>query len=150
MGALTPVPCLELADFAQVSPLNVSGLQSLPSPTTSPLPLVAFAPNPSAPGASRNRGSGLRLSVAGSPCGPAESSSLSYGRLLHLPLLPTPPRGDAVTVGYRPEWACLKGTLTLPARHPHGRTSADLQVRIMVREPMSGPGGPRSKRRCHP
>src|SRR5712692_8118713 len=51
MGALTPVPCLELADFAQVSPLNVSGLQSLPSPTTSPLPLVAFAPNPSAPGA---------------------------------------------------------------------------------------------------
>ncbi len=51
MRALTPALGLELAGTAQVSPLNVSGLQSLPSPTTSPLPLVAFIPNPSAPGA---------------------------------------------------------------------------------------------------
>ena len=72
------------------------------------------------------RRSGLRHSLAGSPIGPAESSSFSYGRLLLLPLLPTPPRGDAVTVRYRPEWACLKGTSTLPARHPHGRTGAPL------------------------
>src|SRR5260221_2478918 len=97
MRALTPVPGLELAGATQVSLLHVPDLQSLPSPTTSPLPLVAFAPNPSAPRASRKRGSGLRLSVAGSPIGPAESSSLSYGRLLLLPLLPTPPHGDAVT-----------------------------------------------------
>src|SRR6266481_5572402 len=51
MSALTPVTRLELAGAAQVSPLNVSGLRSLPSPPTSPLPMVAFAPNPSAPGA---------------------------------------------------------------------------------------------------
>ena len=31
-----------------------------------------------------------------------QTSSLSYGRLLLLLLLPTPPRGDAVTVEYRP------------------------------------------------
>ena len=66
------------------------------------------------------RRSGLRLSVAGSPIDPAESSSLSYGRLPLLLLLSTPPRGDAVTVRYRPEWACLKGTLTLPAKHARG------------------------------
>ena len=34
--------------------------------------------------------------------------SLSYGRLLHLTLLSTPPHGGAVTFSYRPEWACLK------------------------------------------
>src|SRR5438128_10455003 len=44
---------------------------------------------------------GLRLSLAGSPRRLAESrSSLSYGRVVHLPLLPTPPHGDAVTFGY--------------------------------------------------
>ncbi len=48
------------------------------------------------------RGSGLHLSVAGSPNDPAEASSLYYGLLLHLPLLPTSPRSDAVTVSYRP------------------------------------------------
>ncbi len=42
----------------------------------------------------------------------AESSSLSYGWIVRLLLLPTPPRGDAVAVGYRPENACLKGTFT--------------------------------------
>ena len=43
---------------------------------------------------------------------PAESSSSSYGLVVHLLLLPTPPRGDAVTVGYRPESVCLKRTCT--------------------------------------
>jgi hypothetical protein len=32
---------------------------------------------------------------------PAESRSSSYGRVVHLRLLPTPPRGGAVTIGYR-------------------------------------------------
>ena len=81
----------------------------------------------SAMGSPALRGSGLRPTLAGSPIGPAESSLSAYGLLLHLPLLPTPPRGDAVTVSYRPEWACLKGTCTLPTRHPHGRTSAPLR-----------------------
>src|SRR5208337_104413 len=50
-----------------------------------------------------HRGSGLRLSTGGSPAGTAESSSSSYGLPVRLALLPTPPRGDAVTVGYRTE-----------------------------------------------
>ena len=37
---------------------------------------------------------------AGSPRRQAESSSLSYGLVVHLPLLSTSPRGDAVTFGY--------------------------------------------------
>ena len=43
----------------------------------------------------------VRHWLAGSPTGLAESSSLSYGLVFHLQLLPTPPRGDAVTIGYR-------------------------------------------------
>src|SRR5258708_40267184 len=43
---------------------------------------------------------GLRLFLAGSPRRQAESRSSSYGRVVHLPLLPPPPHGDAVTFGY--------------------------------------------------
>src|SRR5262252_309675 len=43
---------------------------------------------------------------------PAESSSLSYGWIVHLLLLPTSPRGDAVVVGFRPESVCLERTFT--------------------------------------
>ena len=56
--------------------------------------------------------SGLRHSLAGSPPHPAVSGSSSYGLAVHLPLLPTPPHGDAVTFGYRPESACRGGTPT--------------------------------------
>ena len=66
--------------------------------------------------------SGLRPSLAGSPPHPAESSSLSYGLAVHLPLLPTPPHGDAVTVRYRPESVCLKGTSTPPTEYTFRRT----------------------------
>ncbi len=44
---------------------------------------------------------GLRPSLAGSPRRQAESSFLSCGLLVHLRLLPTSPRGDAVTFSYR-------------------------------------------------
>ena len=43
----------------------------------------------------------LRLRVAGSPPQDAETGSLTYGPIVRLQLLPTPPRGDAVTFGYR-------------------------------------------------
>jgi hypothetical protein len=43
----------------------------------------------------------VRPRLAGSPTGLAESGSSSYGLVVHLPLLSTPPRGDAVTVNYR-------------------------------------------------
>src|SRR6516162_2287766 len=42
----------------------------------------------------------LRLERAGSPQRHAESGSSSYGLPIHLRLLPTPPRGDAVTFDY--------------------------------------------------
>jgi len=38
--------------------------------------------------------------VAGSPTHPAETGSSSYGLLVRLQLLPTPPRGDAVTFDF--------------------------------------------------
>src|SRR5262245_52598965 len=43
---------------------------------------------------------GLRLRIAGSSQLPAESSSLPYGPTVRLRLLPTSPRGNAVTFGY--------------------------------------------------
>lgn len=43
----------------------------------------------------------LRLRVAGSPPPDAETGSLAYGPIIRLQLLPTPPRGDAVTFSYR-------------------------------------------------
>ena len=42
----------------------------------------------------------------------AESSSLTYGWIVRLLLLPTPPHDDAVAVGYRPENVYLEGTYT--------------------------------------
>ena len=56
---------------------------------------------------------GLRLFLAGSPRQPAESSSSTYGLVVHLQLLPTPPRGDAVTFGYRVQTQLRRG---LPPR----------------------------------
>jgi hypothetical protein len=44
---------------------------------------------------------GLRLFLAGSPRQPAESSSSSCGPAVHLQLLSTPSREDAVTFGYQ-------------------------------------------------
>jgi hypothetical protein len=54
----------------------------------------------------------------------AESSSSSYGLVVHLLLLPTPPRGDAVTVGYGPESVCPELTFTTLTLYAHRRTSA--------------------------
>src|SRR5262249_13218595 len=57
-------------------------------------------------------GLGFALRQQARRCRPAESSSLSYGWIVHLLLLPTSPRGDAVAVGYRPESVCLERTFT--------------------------------------
>jgi hypothetical protein len=43
---------------------------------------------------------------------PESSSSLSYGRAVHLQLLPTSPHGDAVSFGFRTESVSLKRTYT--------------------------------------
>ena len=118
MGAVTPARPTGLLT-SRACPGEGRGLpasRNRPSePSVSnhrPAPMVALAPRPS-PGQAltpqRHRlphlraGSGLHLCVAGSPDGTAESSFSSYGWLFRLLLLSTPPRGDAVTVGYRPE-----------------------------------------------
>ena len=54
----------------------------------------------------------LRSWLAGSPPFQAESSSSSYGLVVHLLQLSTSPHGDAVAVGFRPERVCLEGTCT--------------------------------------
>jgi hypothetical protein len=107
----------------QVSLIHASGPPIIPSPT---------------PWGSRHRFRTLPLRVSGFPLAwvgaspfssrpasfQAESSSLSYGLIVHLLLLPTPPRGDAVAAGYRPERACLKRTSTSLAKRAFGRTGA--------------------------
>jgi hypothetical protein len=53
------------------------------------------------PGLPTCKSYGLRLWLAGSPQRPAELRSSSYGPTVHLQLLPTSPRGDAVSFGYQ-------------------------------------------------
>ena len=60
---------------------------------------------------------------------PAESSSSTYGLVVLLLLLPTPPRGDAVTVGYMPESDYMRRTCTSLIVCPHRRTNTDKFVR---------------------
>jgi hypothetical protein len=60
--------------------------------------------------------SGLHHESAGSPPRKAESCSSSYGLHVRLRLLPTPPRGDAVTFDYR-ERASPEGGLSPPRSH---------------------------------
>jgi hypothetical protein len=57
---------------------------------------------------------------------------LSYGLVVHLLLLPTPPHGDAVIFGYRPESVYLTGTFTLLTVHTHSRTSPALRGRARL------------------
>lgn len=61
---------------------------TIPPPTTPCLPVAAFAHYPSALRVT----SRLRHSLADSPGHQAESSSSSYGLVIHLPLLSTPSR----------------------------------------------------------
>ena len=114
--------CTALA-AAQGSLIHVLGLPTIPSPLTCAsigtfshatlqLPMLPVA------------GSGFRHWLAGSPTAPAvSSSSLSYGLVVHLLLLPTLPRGNAVAFSYRPESVCLKRTSTSSTKHAFRRTS---------------------------
>ena len=84
---------------------------------------------------------GLRLGLAGSPRRQAESSSSSYGLIVHLPMLSTSPRRDAVPVDYgtqaRPRQGlppCWFDTLTI-ARVPGLPPGASRQTKAR-------PGGP--------
>ncbi len=72
--------------------------------------------------------SGLRHWLAGSLVRRAETGFSSCGLVGHLLLLPTPPHGDAVAVGFRPESACLERDFTSPVMHARGRTSQGRQA----------------------
>jgi hypothetical protein len=131
MDALTPE---RAALRPESSAMNTGGPRSgLPDSCTRPShrsvanhltrPSVAFARYPSAHWAPLH-GSGFRPSIAGSPQRPAESRSSSCGPTVHLRLLSTPPRGDAVTFSYRPENVCLKRTYTSLIEYTLRRTIA--------------------------
>ena len=96
--------------------------QSLRLQTPKTPPVAAFARYPSARRVSRSRGSRLHHWVAGSSVAQAESSSLSYGWIVHLRLLSTQPRGHAVTFSYELEsvWLGKDFHLSIHAR-PHAR-----------------------------
>ena len=117
----------------------------LQSPRVPPSQLSHATPQPDGPPAfvtaSAGQGFATGWGLAGSH--EAESSSSSCGLAVHLLLLPAPPRGDAVAVGYRPESVCPEGTLTPPTMHARRRTSPR-------REPWgrgAHPGKPRQGRK---
>jgi len=133
MGALTPASALAALRLpehehrpwpaAQGSLLHVHGLPTIPSPPTWQPPTSLSHATPQRAGLPPGlRRSGLRHWIAGSSVCPAVSSSSAYGLVVRLPLLRTPPRGDALTFGFRPESACLTGTLTPLTMHARRRT----------------------------
>src|SRR5215207_2009515 len=92
MRALTPGTCHRTF---QVSPRPASDRPLVPPPITSCPPRIALAATAACAVCSR-----LRHVCAGSSRHPAESRSSSCGPRLRFQLLPTPPRGDAVTFRY--------------------------------------------------
>src|SRR6516162_4280320 len=86
----------------------------------------------------------LRHAVAGSPTHPAEAGSLSYRLLVRLQLLPTPPRGDAVTLSYAWRDYHAAGTCTLLTQRPHDRRPPAGSSNVGTVEARAGrrPGGP--------
>ena len=50
------------------------------------------------------------------------------GLVVRLPMLSTPPHGDAVSVGYKPENVCLKRTYTFLTKHTYKRTGTGFQA----------------------
>jgi hypothetical protein len=104
--------CRAMSGPRQVSSLHVPNLLAIPSPTTPRRSgcLACFRnrtyrrPRPIGRtthwAGFRSTSFGLRHGLASSPRRQAESSSSSYGLVIHLPMLSTSPRGDAVPVDY--------------------------------------------------
>ncbi len=123
MGALTPVRLTRSQPLAgQVSLVHMTrtSMHSVTIHLTRPIIASALpAQRDRLPGirsdgfALSAAGSGLHLESAGSSLRTAESCSSSYGLHVRLGLLPTPPRGDAVTFDYR-ERASPGGGLAPP------------------------------------
>ncbi len=75
-------------------------------------PPIAFARYPSASTASGSLRSGLRHWQQARQTTRPNRVHFRCGLAVRLPMLPTPPRGDAVSFGYRPENVYLKRTCT--------------------------------------
>jgi hypothetical protein len=119
MGALTPaqpgssgLASMNSGSFSeQVSLIHTLSLLTIPSPTTWPPRWSLFHATPQRQ-RSRFPGPDFALGMQAHRGYPAESSFLSYGLVVHLLLLPTPPLGDAVAFGFRPESVYLERTCT--------------------------------------
>lgn len=119
------------ADRFRALPLSVDGFLRERLPTTRcrqpPLGVLGFAIRGQARQTTRPNRVHLRCGLA-----------------IRLPVLPTPPRGDAVPVDYRPENVCLKRTFTSPSNHTRRRTLPSL------RDPDAGASGlPSRQNRDH-
>ena len=96
MRTLTPAT---LARTRQLSPLTPPCLPNIPSPTTSSA-RTSLSQSPQRVQSELRRAPGFATNEQARRKHTAESGSSSYGLLVRLRLLPTPPRGDAVTFGY--------------------------------------------------
>src|SRR5262249_51557775 len=105
----------------QVSPIHRVGLPPIPSPTIRcGLPSLFHAtPQLDRFPLPRSR---LRHWYAGFPLPPDRIEFVSYGLDVRLQLLPTPPHGDAVALGFGPESVCPERTFTSLTIAPFGRT----------------------------
>lgn len=88
--------------------------------------------------------SGLHHGQASSPDGYGRIEFVSYGLLVHVQLLSTPPHGGAVTFHYGPECACPERTFTSLNHHAHRRTHPGLQPGA-ARQPLSFRAGLQSR-----
>jgi hypothetical protein len=119
---------LPLPSVTQVSPVHVHHLPGSPSPITPPLPTIALAPvlsaswtsrlsrvwaSPLHPPPSRGQAQARQSARPYRVRHPPPPQGHAYGLPVRLALLSTPPRGDAVTVGYRTETGVPQGDLHL-------------------------------------
>jgi hypothetical protein len=72
---------------------------------------------------------GLHLASAGSPLASSRIAFVSYGLSFPLPLLPTPPHGDAVTVEYKPERLVWRELSSLDMFAPTGALAQAARLR---------------------
>jgi len=72
---------------------------------------------------------GLHLASAGSPLASSRIAFVSYGLSFPLPLLPTPPHGDAVTVEYKPERSVWRELSSLDMFAPTGALAQATRLR---------------------
>ena len=141
MGALTPVrPALWPIHASALCRMN-SGTYTNRSPRftrlaflTIPSPIIRrvlsqlYHATPQLDRFSALRGPGFALGMQARHLRQTESSSSSYGLVVRLLLLPTPPRGDAVALGFGPESVCPEGTFTPLTIAPFGRTYPQRQL----------------------